>query len=118
MISGTIQGKVANIEAYTRRQVEPMPRRERFSIAPLGEYYRDLLEVDSWINARTASTQANSLLCAKLQEREQRIEERLAYLAKKRGISSDEMRIQILKGEAEDLSPGEIVESDDSELQD
>lgn len=85
-----------------------MPRRERFSISPLGEYYRDLLEVDSWINARTASTQANSLLCAKLQEREDRIRERVAYLARKRNISPDEMWMQILKGEAKDLSPEEI----------
>ncbi len=86
-----------------------MPRRERFSIAPLGEFYLDLLTVDSWINARTASTQANSLLCAKLQEREPKIRERVAYLAKKRGISADEMWLQILKGQAEDLSPEEIV---------
>ncbi|HEY9658148.1 MAG TPA: hypothetical protein V6C65_06825 [Allocoleopsis sp.] len=85
-----------------------MPRRERFSIAPLGEFYTDLLTVDSWINARTNSTQANSLLCAKLQEREVKIKERVGYLAKKRGISPDEMWFQILKGEAEDLSPEEI----------
>jgi hypothetical protein len=90
-----------------------MARRERFSIAPVGEFYRDLLEVDSWINARTASTQANSLLCAKLQEREARIRERVDYLAKKRGISSDEMWVQILKGEAEDLGPGEIIETEE-----
>ena len=118
MISGTIQGKVATIEACVERQVEPMPRRERFSISPLGEYYRDLLEVDSWINARTASTQANSLLCAKLQERESRMKERVAYLAQKRGISPDEMWIQILKGEAEDLSPGEIVAPNEGDRHD
>lgn len=90
-----------------------MPRRERFSIAPIGEFYRDLLEVDAWINARTASTQANSLLCSKLQEREGRIRERVSYLAKKRGISPEEMWLQIVKGEAVDLSPDEIVEPDE-----
>jgi hypothetical protein len=90
-----------------------MARRERFSIAPVGEFYRDLLEVDSWINARTASTQANSLLCAKLQEREPKIRERVDYLAKKRAISSDEMWVQILRGEAEDLGPGEIIETEE-----
>lgn len=90
-----------------------MPRRERFSIAPIGEFYRDLLEVDAWINARTASTQANSLLCAKLQEREERIRQRVAYLAKKRGVSAEEMWLQILKGEAEDLSPGDIQPLED-----
>ena len=90
-----------------------MARRERFSIAPIGEFYRDLLEIDAWINARTASTQANSLLCAKLQEREVRIKDRVAYLAKKRGIAPDEMWIQILKGEAQDLNPEEIQPFDE-----
>lgn len=75
----------------------------------------DLLSVDAWINARSASAQANSLLCAKLQEREARIKERVAYLAKKRGISPEEMWIQILKGEADDLSPEEIVSEQDGE---
>ncbi|HEY9760919.1 MAG TPA: hypothetical protein V6D07_00250 [Trichocoleus sp.] len=89
-----------------------MPRRERFSISPLGEYYMDLLTVDAWINARTNSTQANSLLCAKLQERETRIKERVSYLARKRGIGADEMWVQILKGEANDLNPDEIVDPD------
>jgi hypothetical protein len=90
--------------------VTSMARRERFSIAPIGEYYRDLLEVDAWINARTASTQANSLLCSKLQEREPKIRERLEYLARKRGITIDEMRAQILRGEAVDLAPDEIAD--------
>jgi hypothetical protein len=90
-----------------------MARRERFSIAPIGEFYRDLLEIDAWINARTASTQANSLLCGKLQEREDRIKDRVAYLAKKRGISPDEMWVQILKGEAQDLNPDEIQPLDE-----
>ena len=97
------------------RGLAAMPRRERFSIAPIGEFYRDLLEVDAWINARTASVQANSLLCGKLQERESRIRERVSYLAKKRGISPDEMWVQILKGEAEDLSPNEIQSVGDEE---
>lgn len=92
-----------------------MPRKERFSIAAIGEYYRDILEVDAWVNARTASTQATSLLCAKLQEREPRVRERVAYLAQKRGISTDEMWNQILKGTAVKLAPSEIVESDDDD---
>jgi hypothetical protein len=92
-----------------------MPRRERFSISPLGEYYADLLTIDSWINARTNSTQANNLLCSKLQEREERIKARVDYLAKKRGITADEMWFQILKGEAQELSPEEIQLPDNGE---
>lgn len=102
------------MELSTPQRPVSMARRERFSIAPVGEFYRDLLEVDAWINARTASTQANSLLCAKLQEREPKIRERVAYLARKRAISPDEMWVQILKGEAQDLEPGEVV-SDEQE---
>jgi hypothetical protein len=65
----------------------------------LGEYYQDLLILDSWINARALSNQAGSLLCAKLQEREPRIKERLKYLADKRGCSTEELIKQILNGE-------------------
>jgi len=107
-----ISGKIGTKPFYI---FKAMPRRERFSIAPIGEFYTDLLTVDSWINARTNSTQATSLLCAKLQEREAKIKERVAYLAKKRGISSDDMWMQILKGQAEDLTPDEIVDSSPEE---
>ena len=69
-------------------------------LPPLGEWYYDLLTLDSWINDRTRGQHALSLLCAKLQEREPRIKERLEYLAKKRGITSDELWQQILAGTA------------------
>ena len=82
----------------------------RFSIAPVGEFYRDLLEIDSWINGRTAATHATSLLCAELQDRESAIRERVAYLAMKRGISPDELWQQILKGDAETLNVGEFLD--------
>ncbi len=67
----------------------------------LGEYYQDLLTIDAFIAGRTASAQAGSLLCAKLQEREPRIKERLEYLANKRGITVEDLTLQIL-GEPED----------------
>jgi virulence-associated protein VagC len=81
---------------------------ERLVIAPIGEYYNDLLTVDSWIRDTTKSQQASSLLASKLQEREQRIKERIEYLAKKRGITSDELWINILKGTAEKISASDI----------
>lgn len=81
---------------------------ERLVIAPIGEYYNDLLTVDSWIRDTTKSQQASSLLCSKLQEREQRIKERIEYLAKKRGITSDELWINILKGTAKKIDADEI----------
>jgi virulence-associated protein VagC len=81
---------------------------ERLVIAPIGEYYNDLLTVDSWIRDTTKSQQASSLLASKLQEREQRIKERIEYLAKKRGITSDELWINILKGTAKKIDADEI----------
>ena len=82
---------------------------ERLVIAPIGEYYNDLLIVDSWIRDTTKSQQASSLLCSKLQEREERIKERIEYLAKKRGITSDELWVQILKGNARKIDADEIL---------
>ncbi|MGB3693323.1 MAG: hypothetical protein WBG70_23815 [Spirulinaceae cyanobacterium] len=83
---------------------------ERLSLPALGEYYDDLLVIDSWINNRTKATQGQSLLCAKLQERESRINDRIKYLAQKRGISANELWVQILKGDAQKLSADEIDE--------
>lgn len=74
----------------------------RLVVSPLGEFYEDLLKVDSWINARTIASQANSLLCAKLMQRQVEIRDRVTYLATKRGISAEDLWTQILSGEAEE----------------
>lgn len=86
---------------------------ERLSLPALGEWYDDLLRVDSWANNRTMATQGQSLLCAKLQERENIVKERVRYFAKKRGISFDEMWSQILSGKAERLTQTELAEVDE-----
>lgn len=78
-------------------------------LAPLGEYYEDLLTVYAWVDDRTKSAQANALLCNALQERELMIRERVAYLAKKRGIDPEELWVDILRGKAKKISPDEIV---------
>ena len=80
----------------------------RLQIADLGEFYTDLLELDSWIRGSSKASQASSLLCSKLQEREPKIEARLTYLAKKRGIDKEELRALVLRGEAERLAPDSI----------
>jgi hypothetical protein len=74
----------------------------RLVVSPLGEFYEDLLKIDSWINARTIASQANSLLCAKLMARQTEIRDRVTYLAAKRGISTEDLWTQILSGEAEE----------------
>jgi hypothetical protein len=76
-----------------------MPKIKRIALPPIGEYYSDMLLYDSFITGRSQSMQAASLLCAKLQEREGRIESRLGYLAEKRNISVSELKKQIREGE-------------------
>lgn len=81
----------------------------RFTIAPLGEFYEDFLTVDAWINNRTTATQANSLLCAKLMQRQAEIRDRVEYLAEKREISAKEMWAQILNGTAQRKNSEELI---------
>ncbi len=81
---------------------------ERLRIPPLGEWYEDLLTVDSAITGSTEPVQAASLLRAKLKERENVIAKRVQYLAAKRGITYEEMWLQILKGEYQKLTQDEI----------
>ena len=80
---------------------------DRLVLPGLGEHYHDLLVVDSTINARTPAQQAHSLLCARLQGQQGDIRERVEYLAKKRGITFDEVWEQILKGDFEKIDPSE-----------
>lgn len=84
-----------------------MAKDRRLALPALGEYYNDILSLDAWINNRTRVTQAQNLLCAKLQEREVRIKERLEYIAKKRGMTSDQLWELILSGIAEQLETDE-----------
>jgi hypothetical protein len=81
---------------------------ERIQLTGLGEWYKDLLAIDSWINGDTPTSQARSLLRAKLMQRETTIKERVAYLANKRGVAPDLLWLQILKGEAEAIKSDEI----------
>lgn len=93
-----------------------MPRKDdRTVLAPLGEYYEDLLAADSAINNRSMSQQGNSLLCAKLQEREEKIKTRVQYLANKRGISFDECWKMCVTGKLEKITPDEWAGMPDKE---
>lgn len=93
-----------------RVKVESMPKKgERLQVPAIGEYYQDLLTIDSAINDRTNVVQAQSLLCAKLQERESKIRERVQYLADKRNLSFKEMQDQLLTGTYEPLSSSDYL---------
>lgn len=91
-------------------KVTKMAETKRFTLPDLGEWYKDQLALDAWINNRSIPIQAQSLLCAKLQEREPTIDKRMNYIAQKRGISADELRTQILSGKATQPSRDESEE--------
>lgn len=99
--------------------VSAMPRKdERLQLAPLGEFYEDLLTVDGWLAGNSVPQQGKSLLSAKLQEKESKIRGRVEYLAKKRRISPEQMWDDILTGKAEKLSPDEYREMLEKGLED
>lgn len=85
-------------------------RSNRIQLPALGEWYEDLLKIDSIINGRSEPMQGQSLLCAKLQEREEKIRERVTYMAAKRGISFDQMWSQMISGNYEPLSFSDMEE--------
>lgn len=101
------------IEMDTQRN-NAMPKKDdRLTISPLGEFYEDVLIVDAWINRRSLAFQANSLLCAKLQERIPLINERIAYLAEKRGVSPKDLWNAIRRGEAKQIEAEGVAEEND-----
>ncbi len=73
-----------------------------------GEYYRDVLKVDAFMRGVSDLEQANSLLGAKLQEREPRVVQRVQYLAWKRGTTQAKLWLDIITGQAKRISPEEI----------
>jgi hypothetical protein len=84
---------------------------DRIAMSALGEYYEDVLEIDARMNGRTKPEQARTLVYAKIQERESRIKERVSYLARKRGISFEEMWDQLLTGDGyQKMTPSEYAE--------
>ncbi len=87
---------------------------DRFYIAPLGEYYDECLTVEAFIKKRTLANEGNSLLCAKLMEREQKRDKILARLAHKRSITPEQLWNDIVTGRAEHMTRDEFRELLDS----
>ena len=75
---------------------------KRITIPGLSEYYLKLLKLDCYLSGRQRGIQIHSLLCAKLQEREERIFKRLDFLAESNKISREELIQQILGLEEEE----------------
>ncbi|MGH8000689.1 MAG: hypothetical protein ACREPR_14985 [Brasilonema sp.] len=75
-----------------------------------GEIYGDMLTVDAFQRGESIHGQADSLLGAKLMERESMIVKRNQYLAWKRGISPARMWLDIIEGKAKPLTKEELTE--------
>ena len=88
---------------------------DRLTLPSLGEWCHDLLMVDAAVSGRSPTIQLQYLGCAKLQEREARIRERVEYLANKRGISFDEMWRQLVTGKYSKITPSEWAELSEEE---
>ncbi len=82
-----------------------MGRELRFD---LGEIYDDLLTIDAFQRGVSDTQQANSLLGAKLLERQALILKRVEYLAWKRGITPRQMWLDILAGNAKEIALEEV----------
>lgn len=82
---------------------------KRLQLPFIGEYYYDELVIEARLKGRTEVAEAASLLCSKLMQRKEQRREMIEILAKKRGITPEEMRRQILAEEYEFLEPKEIV---------
>ncbi|NMG11860.1 hypothetical protein [Brasilonema sp. UFV-L1] len=80
----------------------------RMRVEP-GEFYRDLLKADAFCRGNTDAQQADSLLGAKLQERESLIVSKIKYLAWKRGITTAQLWLDIQTGKAKRITPEEIA---------
>lgn len=80
---------------------------DRQYINYLGEYYDDCLTVEAELKNRTKTFEGSSLLCAKLQEREQKRNLMVEYLAGKRNISFQEMWRQLLTKTYTPMTPEE-----------
>ena len=79
----------------------------RMRVEP-GEYYRDVLKVDAFMRGVSDLEQANSLLGAKVEERETEIVQRLEYMAWKRGVTPSKLWLDIITGQSKRITPEEI----------
>lgn len=76
----------------------------------LGEYYGDRLAFETWLKSGALSSQATSMLRTALNQRRQATDDKLSYLAAKRGLTLAEFQRQILTGEASHLTDEEYKE--------
>lgn len=86
---------------------------DRFYIAPLGEPYYDILKVEAWLKRRTMSAEANSILCARLMQREDYRRRLVEECARKRGIPFQQMWDDIIYDRARPMTAQEYAAQKD-----
>jgi hypothetical protein len=83
----------------------------RIQIRDPGEFYADMLALEAYLKGgRSLGEEACNLLCARLMQRREIRGEMLQHLAKKRGVSVDELTISILRGESGPMSAEDFRE--------
>ena len=91
------------------KRTAPNPS-SRLRLPVFGELMWDYLMIEAFCKGRSLAQEALSLLGAILYQRAAYREEMIAELARKRGISPDEMRDCILTGRAKMLTSAEYKE--------
>jgi len=81
-------------------------------VSTLSEWVVDRLRILAFVNGRSVGMEAASLIDAHIPYGESNAASKLKYLAKKRGISVEELERQILAGEAKRLPPEAAAEND------
>jgi hypothetical protein len=85
-------------------------RTGRLQIGAISEFYEDLLRVDAFLANNSLAAQGKSLLQSYLGQKESKIKERVAYLARKRNISTEELWQQIQAGTAQQMTKEEYAD--------
>jgi len=101
-----------------RKSEKPKSERQlpdSIQIAGLSEFYYDQLVVESWLKGRSIRAEAQSLLQAILYKRIESKRLMLAELARKRGVTVEQLTDDILTGDAEPLSPEQYAAMKDAE---
>lgn len=88
---------------------------ERLQISKPGEYYMDALRLEAFLKNNTIAGEAKSLICARLMQRQDYRNEMLDWVARKRGVSRQELIDAILSGEADKLTASESAQVKEKE---
>ena len=77
----------------------------------LGPYYREMLAVEAALKGRSQTEEGGSLLCAMLQQRTDKRNDMVKYLARRRGMTFEQMWDALLNGDIE-LTESETKEQE------